>query len=53
MGNMGYCRFHNTVENLEDCQEHMDDPDLSEEEQKARKRLIRICCDIAMDFDNE
>jgi hypothetical protein len=53
MGNMGYCRFTNTVENLQDCYEHMDDDDLSKEEKKARKRLIRICIDIVTDFADE
>jgi len=50
MGNMGYCRFENTLEDLEDCYDHIDD-DLrdSPEEARARKKLIRICCDIASD----
>lgn len=47
MSNMGYCRFRNTVQDLEDCADHMDDQDLSEEEVQARKRLINLCHDIA------
>ena len=47
MGNMGYCRFENTSQDLEDCQEHMDETDLSEYEEKAKKKLICICCEIA------
>lgn len=43
MANMSYCRFHNTLEDLRDCYEHMDDPDLSSEEAKARDRLIKLC----------
>ena len=50
MGNMGYCRFENTVPDLEDCQEHLFDEDLSEEEERARKRLIRICKEIAAEY---
>lgn len=51
MGNMSYCRFQNTVSDLEDCYEHMDDEDLSPEEERARTRLIEICRDIAQEAD--
>lgn len=27
MANMGYCRFRNTLNDLRDCHEHMDDPE--------------------------
>ena len=47
MGNMGYCRFENTLSDLEDCFEHLDDQDLSGEEEKARAQLIRLCVEIA------
>jgi len=30
MGNMSYCRFHNTRLDLIDCSEHMDDNDCKE-----------------------
>lgn len=53
MGNMGYCRFQNTIPDLEDCQEHIFDDDLSSEEEKARKRLIRICREIVEDCGDE
>ena len=49
MSNMGYCRFQNTLFDLEDCEEHMDD-DLSPEEMKARERLIKVCKEIAEDY---
>lgn len=47
MGNMGYCRFENTLVDLRDCYENMNDTDLSESEEKARKKLIDLCKDIA------
>jgi len=49
MGNMAYCMFHNTLQDLQDCYNVIDDdPDkLSESERTARKRLIEICCNIA------
>ena len=49
MGNMGYCMFENTLNDLIDCYEHMED-DLSKEESKARKRMIKLCANIANDF---
>ena len=50
MANMSYCRFENTVKDLYDCSKNMDDTDLSETEEKARLRLIRICKEIAEDY---
>lgn len=50
MANMSYCRFHNTLQDLHDCADHLEDDDLSEMEEKARKRLIRLCCQIAGDY---
>jgi len=48
--NMGHCRFQNTDQDLDDCYEHIDDKDLSEEESKARKNLIERCVEIALDY---
>jgi hypothetical protein len=53
MGNMSYCRFQNTVGDLRDCSEAMEDPELSAEEKAARIRLIKICVAIADDFGHE
>ena len=53
MGNMGYCRFQNTLEDLADCQEHLSDTDLSPEERLARNRLIHICKQIAGDCEDD
>lgn len=49
MANMSYCRFYNTVMDLEDCAEHMDDDLESVEEERARKRLLKLCVQIALD----
>lgn len=43
MSNMGYCRFENTYLDLDDCFEHIEDDDLSENEQAYRKQLISLC----------
>ena len=53
MSNMDYCRFHNTVIDLEECADYVAEMNLSEEENKARIRLIRICISIAEDFYDE
>lgn len=54
MSNMSYCRFRNTVADLRDCLNVIDEVDgLSEEEAKARLRLINVCCDIAEDYASE
>lgn len=48
MSNMSYCRFSNTVNDLYDCFDNMDEQtdELSDGERKARLELIQICCDI-------
>jgi hypothetical protein len=55
MSNMSYCRFENTVADLEDCFDHMDEnmDDKSDLEQRAGKKLIDLCCDIALDYSSE
>lgn len=51
MSNMGYCRFRNTLGDLVDCRDYMDDEDLSVEETDARDRLIKVCKDIVEMFE--
>lgn len=46
MSNMSYVRFENTLRDLRDCAEHLDD-ELSQREKEARERLIRLCQEIA------
>lgn len=48
MSNLSYCRFQNTVPDLEDCVEVLEDANgdlssLSEAERKAAVRLIKLC----------
>ncbi len=51
MSNMAYCRFQNTLADLRDCEDALDEmwdlSELSEEERKAAKRLIQVCRRIA------
>lgn len=53
MANMSYCRFQNTVVDLRDCYEHIDDEGLSAEEMGAQARLITLCRQISALFDDE
>ena len=47
MSNMSYCRFENTLQDLEDCYEHMSDEPLSDSEASYKTRMIKLCKDIA------
>lgn len=55
MSNMSYCRFTNTLSALRDCAETMADfwsddvaeAELSPEEFKAMKKLVKLCKQIA------
>ena len=42
MANMSYCRFQNTLSNLRDCYENWEG-ELSEDEQKAQRKLLELC----------
>jgi exonuclease VII small subunit len=53
MSNMGYCRFQNTLSDLRDCLEALEDgKPLSPEEFRAATRLREMCEEI-LDENNE
>ena len=43
MPNMSYCRFGNTVNDLQDCLNNIEAEGLSEDEEIAREALIEVC----------
>ncbi len=62
MSNMSYCRFENTVPDLQDCYDalsdagsikEMEDNASSEFEKKAIRKLVKLCKEIADDFSDE
>ena len=61
MGNMSYCRFENTYEDLEDCynalQEEGGVKGIEEEANQYEKpyirKLIELCKDIVEEFGDE
>ena len=52
MSNMSYCRFRNTLEDLKDCYENLDDTDVVVVEDEAREELINLCKQIAKEFED-
>lgn len=51
MPNMRYCRFQNTLDDLQDCYESMNET-VDGAELTARNTLIRLCKSIA-EYDEE
>lgn len=47
MSSMSYCRFENTLGDLDECWIAIDDDNLSSTEKRARKGLIELCVKIA------
>ena len=55
MANMSYCRFKNTLEDLQDCHRALDGmsdykAELSKEELEAALKLLRLCELLADDY---
>ena len=55
MSNMSYCMFRNTLGDLRQCAERLDEigdnfDELSEDEQRAARCMISICRDIAEQY---
>lgn len=60
MPNMSYCRFRNTLQDLRDCYDNMNEIEETKEEAsrydsetKAKQRLIQLCKDIAETYADE
>ena len=60
MANMSYCRFHNTLSDLFDCQNALEDfldNDMnvisSDDERRKAEQLIKLCHDIADRWEPE
>lgn len=56
MSNMSYCRFQNTLKDLRDCADALEEigdnlAELSKEEARAATELIAICQEISWRFD--
>ena len=53
MANMSYCRFENTLSDLRDCKEALDNgEELSSREAKEAKALLDLCREMA-EYDDD
>jgi len=57
MSNMSYCMFENTLQDLRQCANELQEPEsmqeeLSETEADAKVALIELCCEIAEQCGN-
>lgn len=50
MANMSYCRFRNTLGDLRDCFDNMEEPIGSREEARARRNLVELCETISNEY---
>jgi hypothetical protein len=50
--NMSYCRFQNTVNDLRDCVDNLTNTDLSTEEQRARRNLVKLAKQVVEAEEN-
>jgi hypothetical protein len=53
MPNMSYCRHENTARDLDDVWEQWEDyaPGTSEYEDRARRRIVEIVCEMHAQFE--
>ena len=51
MSNMCYCRFNNTLYDLRDCIEHIEDRDLSDEEAQQRFHLLEAMVETVYEYN--
>ena len=47
---MGYVRFENTLRDLRDCFEHMEEDDLSPSERNYRDAMVKLCDQISAEY---
>ncbi len=52
MANMNHCRHSNTLEDLKDCYDNMDEA-VDTVEGVARLRLIKLCVQVANNYADE
>jgi len=53
MGNMSYCRFENTMSNLEDCINTIRRKAENNRDEDSRQQMIALFKKIAEDFDGD
>ena len=51
MGNMSYCRFENTMNDLRDCLRHINRKAENEHDEESRWEMIQLFTEVAEEFD--
>ncbi len=51
MGNMSYCRFENTMDDLRDCLRHIDYEAENDRDESARQAMLELFREIYEDWD--
>lgn len=51
MGNMSYCRFENTMNDLRDCLRHINREAENKRDDESRWEMIQLFTEVADEFD--
>ena len=51
MGNMSYCRFENTMNDLRDCLRHIDQEAENDRDESERQEMLELFREICEDWD--
>ena len=51
MGNMSYCRFENTMNDLRDCLRHINREAENTRDDESRWEMIQLFTEVAEEFD--
>lgn len=53
MGNMSYCRFENTMDDLQDCIRNIYREAENSRDEQSRQRMIELFKEVAEDFEGD
>ena len=53
MGNMSYCRFENTMDDLRDCINNIYRQAENERDEQCRQQMIALFKEVAEDFEGD
>ena len=53
MGNMSYCRFENTMNDLRDCLRHISEDAENHYDEAARQEMLELFRTIGEDYDGD
>ena len=53
MGNMSYCRFENTINDLRDCLRHIAEDAENHRDEAARQEMLELFRSIGEDYDGD